>query len=99
MSNEEDSIKKHLESLGKSHVFASVFTGNVDWKIAMEIGAAVLHDKPIIALVYSGVKVPEKLSRVIDKFVEVNKFNMDSLSERIQEAITELEKEGKLNRG
>ncbi len=43
---------------------------NVDAKFAVELGIAVMLNKPIIALVRPGIQIPEKLARVVDRFVE-----------------------------
>lgn len=48
----------------------TVYTGGFDATLAVETGAAVLLDKPIILLVAPGTKVPRKLSKIADRIVE-----------------------------
>lgn len=43
----------------------------IDWSgLASMIGLAVALDKPIILMCPAGVPVPDKLARVVDRFVE-----------------------------
>jgi len=75
-----------------SHVFVSIVpTGKTDVKFAVELGLGIMYNKPIIGVVQTGAEIPEKLSRVVDRFVEMdlNGSNSD-LSERLGNAITEL---------
>jgi nucleoside 2-deoxyribosyltransferase len=44
--------------------------GEVDVKFAVELGFMIMLDKPIIAVVSSGRKVPLKLVKVADEIVE-----------------------------
>lgn len=46
--------------------------GEVDVKFAVELGISIMLDKPIIALVVPGVKVPDKLVRIADAIVEAD---------------------------
>lgn len=65
---QEEMIPKMRESA----FVVSIISGAVDAKIAVEIGAAVLLNKPIIVAVVPGAQVPEKLVRVADHIVEAN---------------------------
>lgn len=49
-----------------------VYPGGVCPKLAAEIGAAILMQKPILIAALPGVEVPEKLARVADSVVEVD---------------------------
>lgn len=53
-----------------SFVCMSLYTGKVDPKMAMETGYMILLDKPIIAVVSPGAKVPNKLAMIADEIVE-----------------------------
>lgn len=46
--------------------------GETDIKFAVELGLSVMLDKPIIAVVQPGTKVPEHLVRVADRIVEAD---------------------------
>lgn len=61
----------------------------IDLKFAIELGASVMLDKPIVAVIQPGMKVPEKLARVVDRFVELDTAD-PAFSVRLTEAIHEL---------
>jgi len=44
----------------------------VDAKFCLELGAMIMLDKPIIALIQPGMRVPEKLRLVADAIVEAD---------------------------
>lgn len=44
---------------------------NVNAKLAVELGLAMLLDKPIIALITPGVCISDKLSRLIDSIIQL----------------------------
>lgn len=75
-----------------STVFASIVCepANVDPKFAVELGCAVMLNKPIIALIRPGLPIPEKLAAVVDRFVELNPEHPETASEAIREAVAEL---------
>jgi hypothetical protein len=53
-----------------SAVAMSLYNGKIDPKMAIETGYMILLDKPIIAVVSPGAKVPRKLALVADEIVE-----------------------------
>lgn len=54
-----------------SAVFVAIFpSGETDEKFSIEIGLAVMLDKPLILIVKPGTHFPEKLARVCDRIVE-----------------------------
>lgn len=57
-----------------------------DVKFAVELGASIMLNKPIIVAVPPGVTVPERLVRVADEIVELTAMN-DETGVRIGEAI------------
>lgn len=68
-----DDVRENLVPKIHESVFVmSLYSGEVDVKFALEMGVAMLLDKPILACVMPGVKVPEKLARVVDRWVEVD---------------------------
>lgn len=88
-----DKVRKELAPMVKdSSIFVSITPANpdlVDIKFAVELGLAIMYDKPIIACVKPGTIIPEKLSKVVDRFVEMD-FNDPSQIERLKEAADEL---------
>lgn len=69
-----------------SAVCMSLYTGKADPKMAIETGYMILLDKPIIAVVTPGAKVPLKLAKVADEIVEGDIGDPD-FQERMQAAI------------
>lgn len=62
-------------------------TGESDIKFAVELGLSIMMDKPIIALVSPGTKIPEALARVADELVEVDiKENPEAAQRSIKAA-------------
>lgn len=60
---------------------------NIDIKFAVELGVSIMLDKPIIAVVQPGTKVPERLLRVADHIIDVDLSAPDA-AQRVQQAIT-----------
>lgn len=65
----------------------------VDAKFAVELGAMIMLDKPIIAVVAPGTTVPRKLEQVADKIIFAD-LQDDDASEKIMSAVRELEARG-----
>lgn len=61
-----------VPKLEESAVTVSLYNGTLDPKLAIETGYMVLMDKPIIAVVTPGAKVPRKLALVADEIVELS---------------------------
>lgn len=67
-------VKAHvLPPLQESALTVSLVPkGDTDIKFAVELGLSIMLDKPIIAVVQPGTKVPERLIRVADAIVEAD---------------------------
>jgi hypothetical protein len=63
----EDLVPKLRDS---AVVMSLVPTGPTDIKFAVELGLSIMMDKPILAVVAPGTKVPDKLVRVADRIIE-----------------------------
>lgn len=74
-------------------VVSLVNPDNVDAKFAVELGVAVMLDKPIIALVKPGTRIPEKLARVVDRFVEYDPDKLDAAADALTEVMAEMKQE------
>lgn len=57
--------------------------GELDWSICLQIGAAVLLDKPIMALVTPGTEVSKHLMAVADEIIE-GPYDSAGFSERMR---------------
>lgn len=69
---QEDVRANMLPKLAESAASLTLYTGGMDLKLAVELGAAILLDKPIMIVVAPGVKVPEHLVRAADKIIEAD---------------------------
>lgn len=76
-----------VPKLEESAVSLTIYTGKMDVKLAVELGAAVLLDKPIILMVEPGTKVPERLVRVADRILEADLNDPAKASAKIQAAL------------
>jgi hypothetical protein len=73
-----------------AYVVSLVPRGDFDVKFAVELGASIMLDKPIIAVVEPGTRVSRKLLSVADIVVEGNRNDPAEMSERIAEAMRRL---------
>lgn len=67
--------------------------GQADVKFAVELGLSIMLDKPIIAVVAPGTRVPDHLVRVADRIVEADMSNLrgeEQARRRIMAAIEDL---------
>jgi nucleoside 2-deoxyribosyltransferase len=79
----------------ESAVTMALITGrDPDPKQAVELGYMILLDKPIIAVVTPGAKVPNKLAICADAIVEANLDDSKDTAIRIKEAIDSLDLPG-----
>lgn len=58
-----------VQNMNDSAYVMSLVPGEFDVKFATELGAAVMMDKPILAVMMPGAKVTKKLELVVDKIV------------------------------
>lgn len=75
-----------------SSIFVSITPQSkekVDIKFALELGLAIMYDKPICAVIQPGTAIPEKLAKVVDRFVEMD-FNDPTQRDRLTEALQEM---------
>lgn len=93
---EFDAYAEHVRSevvpmMKDSKIFISITPANpqeLDVKFAMELGLAVMLDKPIIAILKPGTKIPEKLARVVEQFVEMDSVDDQGFKYRLQSTLT-----------
>jgi nucleoside 2-deoxyribosyltransferase len=87
-------LKNVVPKIENSNVFVSILSDfKTDAKFAVEIGFAIMYDKPIVVVVKPGVKVPDKLVRIADRIVELDVNDEDSrnrLAENIRDLIREI---------
>lgn len=66
--------------------------GETDIKFAVELGLSIMFNKPILAVIGVGQKIPPKLAQVADMVVEIDLAD-PTASVQIQSAITAMMKE------
>lgn len=67
-----------------------------DVKFAVELGYAIMLDKPIIAMVLPGTKIPPKLLMVADDIIEIDiARDPEKASASINEALERMDASGK----
>lgn len=76
--SEEDQMARMVGDLQEKMAGSAVvlqlvpLDGDLDWKFCIELGAAVMLDKPILACVRPGARVPLKLAKIADEILEAD---------------------------
>jgi hypothetical protein len=78
-----DTLAKMVES---AFVASLVPSGDFDVKFALETGAAIMLDKPIVAIVQPGGVIPRKLRLVADEVVEAD-IDTEAGRRKVMEAL------------
>jgi hypothetical protein len=65
-------------------------TDKPDAKLALEVGAAVLFDKPLLVVIPRGRVIPDGLRRIAAEIVEIDDFTSPAATTEIQKAITRM---------
>lgn len=82
-----------LPVLMQSHVALVIFTGGIDSKLCLEVGAAVLLNLPILAVARSESMIPVSVRYIAAKCLVLDDdWNSESSKAKIQAAVTELVK-------
>lgn len=74
----------------KESAISLVIAGEPDPKLCMEIGAAIMFDKPILAIVRRGQDIPLSLRTIAHKVVEVTEPMDEASKNRLQSAINQM---------
>jgi hypothetical protein len=74
--------------LAGSAMSLMIFSSEPDAKLCLELGAAILFDKPIILLSTKQRPIPEKLRRLAHTVVEVDDITSPETQAKLQAAIT-----------
>jgi hypothetical protein len=77
-----------LPKIRESAMVISIDTGTVTPKMCLEIGAAILLDKPLILCVHKGEAVPQHIRRLAAQIVVVEEAETEASKERLTAAIT-----------
>lgn len=86
-----DAVNRDMVPKMRSSAFAlGIVDEHLDAYMLMQVGAALLLDKPLILLVLKGAWVPKKARELADTIVEVDSIKTPEGKEKIQAAITNL---------
>lgn len=88
---EADARKNLVPMLKGSAVYMAINPGDdVDIKFAVELGLAIMLDKPLIVVSSADRKVPAKLRAIADEIIEVDFDDLAASSEAMAAAFTRL---------
>ncbi len=91
-----DRVRKELvPKIKDSDLFVSITPESkekVDVKFAVELGLAIMYNKPIIAVIQPGTQISEKFSKVVDRFVELDLTDPNG-RQRLMDTIKEMKEE------
>ena len=68
----ESAARDMLPKMKDSALSVTLFSGKVDPKLCVELGAAILLDKPIVLVVTDESQIPSNLEKVAAEIVRVN---------------------------
>jgi hypothetical protein len=74
----------------KSSALAVIIAGDPDPKLCMELGAAILFNKPIIVTVPRGREIPLSLRTIANKIVEIDVEDREGTARKLNAAVDEL---------
>jgi hypothetical protein len=82
--------KEMLPKMKDSALTIALYPGEVDIKLCVEIGAAILLDKPIILVASTDKPIPANLVRVASAIIQCDNIKDQSTQDRIEAAITQV---------
>ena len=87
----EHTRRETLEKMTDSAFVMSIVPDdkNLDIKFAVELGMAIMLDKPIMAIVQPGARVPDKLRAVCEEIVETD-IDLEEGRAKIVQAISRM---------
>ena len=91
--SDEDEFFRHARTemfpKMKESAISIVIGGEPDPKLCLELGAAILFDKPIIAVILPGVKIPANLARVASAIIQGD-LRDAAVEGKLKDAITRI---------
>lgn len=86
---ERSVLKELVPMMRESNQVISILADpdEVDVKVAVETGLAILMDKPIIVIAFAGRPVPGKLRKAADEVVELESLTELGAREKVIDAI------------
>lgn len=78
-----------LKQMDESAFVVSVYSTEFNVDYALQVGAMILMDKPILVLITPGQEIPPKLRQVADEIVEVDPDALDTNAPELRARIKE----------
>lgn len=78
-----------VEPMRDSVLVTVLVSGTPEWSLCLQVGAAVMLDKPLVLCVAPGTKLPAKLVAVADEVIE-GEVGDPSFGPRFQDALRRL---------
>lgn len=93
MSKEYEQFLRHAQEdimpkMKGSALSLTIINGDPDPKLCIEVGAAILYDKPLIVVIPEGQRVPANLKRVATAIIPFKDMADESTMAKIRDAIT-----------
>jgi len=85
----EHARREVLPKMKQSAVSITILHGDPDPKLCLELGAAILYEKPLIILAVKNPIIPDVLRRLADRIIEVDELNEET-SKKTAAAVTEI---------
>jgi len=76
-----------IPEIRRATINLTVYSGKVDPKLCLELGASILLDKPLLVVAVKGSHLPPKLRLLADRVVEVEDVDAPGASEEIKRAV------------
>lgn len=100
MQDWDEFVNYHREHTVKAmeksaYVMSLVPAGEVDVKFAVELGLAIMLEKPIIAMAQPGTRIPRGLSKIADAVIVADLDTEEGKTEamsQIQQAMSRVDK-------
>jgi hypothetical protein len=82
--------REALPRIKESAICTCILSSTPDAKQCLEMGAALLFDKPILVVVKRGFAIPDNLRRAAKSIIEVSGSMTDEDNRKVQEALAEM---------
>ena len=73
-----------LSKLQDAACSLTIYTGEFDGKLALEFGAAILLNKPLLVVAFDGARIPTKMLAVVDEIVELESGSNPQTPENLE---------------
>jgi hypothetical protein len=79
--------KEMIPKMEEAVYVMTILSGSIDPKLCLELGAAILLEKPLILLSCNNTWIPPKLRALADEIIEIDDIHDKQAIEKIKEAM------------